>query len=540
MSVETTRVAVLECIDWPAVAAQHELRSRGKEYEAVAVLHAQRVVARTSEAARHGVLVGMRRREAQAACPQLHIAPGNPERDRLMFESVVQSVAQLVPLVEVSTPGIIVLATRGPSRYVGGDTALAQRLHNIVSNVFVNMGSAKVIPFGVGVADGRLAAHVAARHAATVGGWHVVDAGVSQQCLSQLPVAVLADFAEIDRSVVSLLQRLGIAHLADVAAVQLSVLTGRFGPVGEELHRLARGIDRHPPVTVAPPPERASVHRFESPVEDINTVVFTVRVVADELVAHLGAYGASCVRLHVCLQTDHGEQSERVWYQPEGLTAAAMAERVRWQMEAWVATRGITSGVVLVRLSPVGLRAREGRQLGLWGGSSEADEWAARAVERLSALLGPHSVHVAEWKGGRDAGEVFVLAPTAVIDMERRSESVVTNEQQWSGALPTPSPSLIYTEPLSAVVVDAANNVLRVNARHELSAPPACVVVGQHRYSVISWAGPWPVEECWWDPLRHRRLVRIQLVLQGVLTDGPQAVLLALEHGQWWVLGKFG
>ena len=218
---------------------------------------------------------------------------------------------------------------------------------------------------------------------------------------------------------------------------------------------LARGIDRHPPVTVAPPPDRASVHRFELPVEDINTVVFAVRVVADELAAHLGAHGASCVRLHVSLQTDHGEQSERVWYQPEGLTAAAMAERVRWQMEAWVATRGVTSGVVLVRLSPVGVRAREGRQLGLWGGSSEADEWAARAVERLAALLGPHSVHVAEWKGGRDASEVFVLAPTAVIDMQRRSESVVTNEQQWSGALPTPSPSLIYAEPLPAMVVDA-------------------------------------------------------------------------------------
>ena len=62
MLAETTRVAVLECNDWPAVAAQHELRSRGKEYGAVAVLHAQRVVARTSEAARNGVLVGMQAR----------------------------------------------------------------------------------------------------------------------------------------------------------------------------------------------------------------------------------------------------------------------------------------------------------------------------------------------------------------------------------------------------------------------------------------------------------------------------------------------
>lgn len=540
MLAETTRVAVVECLDWSAVAAQHELRSRGIVHQAVAVLHAQRVVARSRYAAHQGVLVGMRQREAQSACPELHIASSNSERDRLMFEPVVQAIAQLVPLVEVGTPGIIVLATRGPSRYVGGDAALAQRLHDMVSNVFSALSDDASVQCGVGIADGRLAAQIAARHGASIERPHVVEVGSSQQCLAQLPVAVLADFAEVDRNVVSLLQRLGIAHLADLVAMQPSVLIGRFGPVGEELHRLARGIDRHPPVAIAPPPEYASITRFEMPVEDVQTVVLAARVVADELVTHLGAHGTSCVRLHICLQTDHGEQSERVWYQPEGLTAAAMAERVRWQMDAWVATRKMTSGVVLVRLSPIGLRAKVGRQLGLWGASSEADEWAARAVERLTALLGSHSVHVAEWKGGRDVGEVFVLASTAVIDMERRSDSVVANEQRWNGALPTPSPSLIYAEPLSAAVTDSANNTLRVNGRHELSAPPAVVAVGQHRYNVVSWAGPWPVEECWWDPLRQRRLVRMQAVLQSDQQCDQQAVLLALEHGSWWVIGKFG
>ena len=537
-----TRVAVIACADWQAVAAQCELYSRKQWFDAVAVLHAQRVVARTAYAAKQGVQIGMRRREAQAVCPELHIAANNKERDRLMFESVVRAVGELVPLVEVSTPGIILLATRGPSRHVGGDDALAQRLHDITHNALALLADGRPIVFGVGIADGRLTALVAA-HAAD-GGHLVVEPGESAQCLAQLPVSVLADFAEIDRDVVSLLHRLGLSCVGDIATMKPSDLVGRFGPVGFELHRLARGYDRHPPITIAPPPERASTHRFELSVEDVNVVVATARTVADELVTHLNNQGVSCVRLHVCMQTDHGEQSDRLWYQPEGLTAAAMAERVRWQMDAWIATRGLTSGVVLLRYLPVGLRAREGRQLGLWGGSTQADEWAARAVERLTTMLGSDSVRVAQWRGGRDVGEVFALTPAAVVDMERRAESVVIKETVWSGALPTPSPSIVYDEPLLAVVNDASGRVVSVSGRHELSASPAHVVIGRHAYNVVSWAGPWPVEERWWDPLRQRRAVRMQMVLARDGDDTAHttshAIVMVLEHGEWWMTARYG
>jgi protein ImuB len=518
------------------------LYARKQWFDAVAVLHAQRVVARTAYAARQGVQIGMRRREAQAVCPELHIAANNKERDRLMFEPVVRAVSELVPLVEVSTPGVILLATRGPSRYVGGDDALAQRLHGITCDALALLADGRPITFGIGIADGRLTALVVAHAAA--GRYVVVEPGESAQCLAQLPVSVLADFAEIDRDVVSLLHRLGLSCVGDLATMKSSDLVGRFGPVGFELHRLARGYDRHPPITIAPPPERASTHRFELSVEDVNVVVATARTVADELVTHLNNQGVSCVRLHICMQTDHGEQSDRLWYQPEGLTAAAMAERVRWQMDAWIATRGLTSGVVLLRYSPVGLRAREGRQLGLWGGSTQADEWATRAIERLTTMLGADSVRVAQWRGGRDVGEVFALTPAAVVDMERRAESVVIKETVWSGALPTPSPSIVYDEPLLAVVNDASGCVVRVSGRHELSASPAHVVIGRHAYNVVSWAGPWPVEERWWDPLRQRRAVRMQMVLARDADDMARttthAVVMVLEHSEWWMTARYG
>ena len=47
---------------------------------------------------------------------------------------------------------------------------------------------------------------------------------------------------------------------------------------------------------------------------------------------------------------------------------------------------------------------------------------------------------------------------------------------------------------------------------------------------VVAWAGPWPVDERWWDPdTRHRR-ARFQVTL----TDGT-AHLLTVENGAFSV-----
>jgi protein ImuB len=45
---------------------------------------------------------------------------------------------------------------------------------------------------------------------------------------------------------------------------------------------------------------------------------------------------------------------------------------------------------------------------------------------------------------------------------------------------------------------------------------------------VVAWAGPWPVDERWWDRGEHRRRARFQ-----VLTAEGAAWLVRLEGGQW-------
>jgi len=104
------RLAVLRCLDWSAVVAAKTSNSP------CAVMHAQRVVSRSVLAMRYGVQVGMRRRHAQALCPDLEIAAFEPNRDRRAFNTIVRAVSEVVPLIEVSEPGVIVFAARGPSR----------------------------------------------------------------------------------------------------------------------------------------------------------------------------------------------------------------------------------------------------------------------------------------------------------------------------------------------------------------------------------------------------------------------------------------
>src|SRR5271163_4204429 len=116
-------------MDWPAVAAA----AAGLPATApVAVTLANRVIACSSAARSVGVRRGLRRREASARCPQLHVVAADADRDARFFEGVVASVDDLVPRAEVLRPGLVVLAVRGAARFFGSGQQAAERLTDAV------------------------------------------------------------------------------------------------------------------------------------------------------------------------------------------------------------------------------------------------------------------------------------------------------------------------------------------------------------------------------------------------------------------------
>ncbi len=507
------------CPDWPVVAAGAD------PAVPAAVLHANRVVARTRAAADEGVAVGQRRRSAQQRCPDLVLLDHDPARDARAFEPVVRAVARFTPLVEVVEPGWLVLAARGPSRYFGGDARFAERLVTEIGD-----------PVRVGVADGRFPSAVAARLARPV---RVVPPGESAAFLAPLPVAWLHQTDEVDVELVGLFARMGLARLGQLAALPVGDVMARFGTPGRHAHHVAGALDDRPADAVEPPPDRRVQQTFDDPVVLLEPLVFAGKHLADELVAGLAAEGRVCTRLVVTAETEHGERSERVWYRAAGMSALAMVERVRWQLQSWMEGDDITAGVVLLRLAPAEVRGDRGEQGRLWGGPSAADERAARAVSRLAGMVGDEGVLVPAWRGGRLPGDRYGWVPASTTDLTDADDTAERLRPPlpgpWPGSLPAPSPAVVPPASQPAELADAHGRPVRVGGRGEVSAPPVTLAIaGRPPVAITGWAGPWPVDERWWEPQRHRRLARFQVVT----ADGAAHLVLA-EHRQWWVAASY-
>jgi len=547
--------------DWPLVAAGVALD------HPAAVLHGGHLVACTPAARCEGVAVGQRRREAQARCPRLEVLGHDPARDGRAFEQVVAAVEVLTPRVEVAEPGTCALPTRGPSRYWGGDQALAERLLGLVDEALAGPGGSGAAA-RVGVADGPFAAALAARtagrsdHPAGRGraAVRVVEPGATPAFLAPLPVAVLAggagglgpDLPDL----VGVLTRLGLTTLGSVAALPATHVVGRFGAEGQRVHRLAAGLDDRPPATRGLPPELTVQAQLDPPAERVDIAAFTGKALADELHQRLDRRGLVCTRVVITVETEHGECLERVWRHEGALGSGAVADRVRWQLDGWFnhtsahaggTGAGVdrpTAGISLLRLAPEEVVPAGDRQDGFWGGGRGEAERAARALARVQALLGPGSVSVVEGEGGRNPGDEVGLVPAEAVDLLDRppvepvlaaGPVVGAGRPPWPGRLGLPSPATVHPQPVPAQLHDAADRPVAVSGRGTSSAEPARLSIdGGPWQEVVAWAGPWPVDERWWDPAGRRRQARYQ-----VLGADGLPRLVALQDGRWWVLATY-
>jgi protein ImuB len=112
----------------------------------------------------------------------------------------------------------------------------------------------------------------------------------------------------------------------------------------------------------------------------------------------------------------------------------------------------------------------------------------------------------------------------------RRARRVVALPS-WPGRLPPPSPAVVLSQALGAVVFDAAGTPVGVSARLEVTGDPAALAVENGPLvEITGWSGPWPVDERWWAPGESRRRARFQ----ASVADGG-AFLLVLSDGHWAV-----
>ncbi|MCX6398155.1 MAG: DNA polymerase Y family protein [Propionibacteriales bacterium] len=502
------RSLVLWCPDWPVVAAG------GSGRLPCAVVTRSAVVACNDLARTSGVRRGMRRRDAQARCPELQLFDANPERDLRAFEPVLAAVEELRPGVAPVRPGM--LAIKAPGRFYGSE-------ENAAASIAERLVELGVWDVRIGVADDLFSAEQAAR-LADVQGWKVIGPGASADFLGRLPVEVLED-----ADLVGLLQRLGLRTLGDLAALPGRDVLTRFGAYGAKVHRLARGVDPVQPEVRKPPDDLVREVVFEPPLASVEAVSFSVRRTADQLVAALADRGLVCTSLRVEAEADDAQRSllsSRVWVHSRWFGAVDVVDRVHWQLQATPAGALVGAPVGLVRFVPEVVEQSAAHADGLWGGGT--DDRVDRGVARVQAMLGYDAVVVPVRQGGRSPADRQLLVPWG-----ERPAGVRAPDLVWPGALPAPAPSRVFVEPWATSVVGPDGQPVTVTDRGVMSAPPVRFHSGSTSgwQAVDCWAGPWPVDEQWWEATGIGRGLVSRFQVVGV--DG-RAWLMRCDSSGWW------
>ena len=505
---QTPRVMVVWCPDWPVVAAvaQHDLPASAP----IAVIARGEVYACSPAARAEGVRRGMRRRDASAHCPELLVVDHSPETEVRVFEAVLSAVEDVSSHVTPIRPGLCALGV--PSRFYGGETEAAA----VIAQQLVTEG---VWDCRVGIADGIFAAEQAARQA-DAQDCAIVPPGGSREFLAGLSVGVLDDL-----ELVSLLRRLGLRTVGDFAALARRDVVTRFGTQGGWLHRLAQGTDARVAAARRPPLEVSQHIDFEPPLETIEPIVFSTRQTAERCVAELARHGLVCTEVRIEVQGDNGWTGSRVWAHSRWFTATDLVDRLYWQLQGDPSPEPVQT----VRLLPETVEELADHGEGLWG--SAPDERIERGVARLQGMLGPEQVLAPSLQGGRSPQQRQLLTPWGERSAVRRP-----NTLPWPGSVPPPAPTRVFAEPIPAAVLTADGQTVRITSRGLIVGEPGRLRtrVGAEPVVIEAWAGPWPIDELWWDPTAARQVARFQLVA----VDGS-AWLMLVEHDQWWVEARY-
>lgn len=547
MSSQAVRRAAVWVPDWPVVAAVAE---GVLDPATPAAVHDTRgrITVASAPARRVGVRRGIRRRTAQELCPDLELLPVDETREARAFEPLVAAVEEVVAEVSVLRPGALLLSARGPARHAGGEEALAEALVGAM---------AEHAECQVGIADGLLATLLAAREGV------IVPEGGAAGFLTGHDIAALAWLETTSRGridteeLIGLLRRLGLHSLGAFAALDPGDVAARFGAHGASAHRLARGLEARPVVSRRPEQDLAASAVLDPPAERADRAAFATRALAEELADALARRGATCGRLCVTARTEDGVELARTWTLDGAPTAAELTDRVRWQLEGWLAGRsGKPPSAPLMRLELLAqeVAAAGGAQDGLWGRRSDGEVRAARAAVRLQGLLGPEAVQVPVLQGGRDPRS---MARLVAWGDDPHPERPV--EAPWPGSVPPPWPATVPAEPIVVELLDVAGRPVQVDARGHISAAPAVLVAprpapqagpaakalaellppGSHQLQ--SWAGPWHGNERWWTAQARRRAY-LQATAQASRAGSIRSVpplLLVLEASSWRVEGIY-
>ena len=232
---------------------------------------ATRIVEANAAAREHGIRAGIPEAEAVARCPGLLRRPASPACVEAARRALLDACYGVSPRLEDLAPGLVHVDVAGLGRLIGGDAAIAERLHRAARAVG--------LPARVGIAGTRAAARIAAR-----AGLGIVAAGGETQALAAVPVIAL----EWPEDVAQALARWGVATLGELAVLPRAGLAARLGAAGLAAHDLARGVDDPAPWTSwTPPPFWEEAQELDWDIDALGPLMTVLARVVERLTVRL-------------------------------------------------------------------------------------------------------------------------------------------------------------------------------------------------------------------------------------------------------------
>jgi len=367
-----------------AVEEQRDPALRGKPFAVGGRPEERGVVSSCSYAARKfGVRSAMPMSRAVRLCPSLIVVPARHKAYGEVSRQVMERLHALTPLVEQISIDEAFLDVSDLSE---PGEVIARRLQEVIRDEFG-------LPCSLGVAANKLVAKIASdvgKAAARSGGppnaIQVVPSGQEVEFLAPLPVMMLWG---VGPKTATRLEELGIKTMGDLARWPEADLARRFGKVGHELSRHARGLDDRPIVTTR---EAKSISQETTFVRDVRDGVLlrrTLRSLADQVGRRLRQEGLSgtTVKLKIRWPDFTTPTRQTTLQQPTDQDDVIYTVALKLFEQIWKTSQPVR--LIGVGVSGLGPRSR---QLGLWETDAARAERLQAAVDKLRERFGEQAV----------------------------------------------------------------------------------------------------------------------------------------------------
>ena len=416
-----------------------------------------------------GAVAGLTRLEAETIL-DLHLLARCPQTEAAARAVLLECVAHFSPRIEsVDEPDATqtcscVLDITGTERLFGPPQTLAERLRDALADAGLRVSIAVSNNF-----------HTARLKAASTRGITIIQPGHEAIALSKLPLAAL----DLPPDPAEVFAIWGIRTLAELAALPESDLIARLGPQARDWRTLARGELTHAFQPIEPKFSLREFCAFETPVEQIDSLLFIGARMIDCLATRASTHALSLASLTVEMQLDGDHAMHRAILQRTIRPALPTTDRkfLLKLLQLEIGANPPQSAVLSLTLS-----AQAGQsskvQLGLFAPPTPEPSRLDVTIARLKAIA------------GEDRVGCPVLEDTHRPGSFRMENFTVTNSAN--------TPAVIETSTQPRMALRRIRPPTQVRVQLEALKPVTFRDREQH-YKVAAAYGPWRSSGCWWS-----------------------------------------